>query len=44
MERRFTTSRVPTKDMLESKGDVGVEILDGKVESEVTVGGRDGKG
>jgi hypothetical protein len=43
MERRFTTSRVPTKDMLESKGDVGVEILDGKVVSEVTVGGREGK-
>jgi hypothetical protein len=42
MERRLTTSRVPTKDTLESKGDVGVEILDGNVVSEVTVGGREG--
>jgi hypothetical protein len=41
-ERRLTTSRVPTKDTLESKGEVGVEILDGKVVSEVTVGGREG--
>lgn len=42
MERRLTTSRVPTKDTLESRGDVGVEMLDGKVVSEVTVGGREG--
>lgn len=32
------TSRVPT----ESMGEVGVEILDGKVASEVAVGGLDG--
>jgi hypothetical protein len=37
------TSRVPTEDALESIGDVGVEMLDGNVASEVTVGGLDGK-
>jgi hypothetical protein len=36
------TSRVPTEDALESKGEVGVEMLDGKVASDVTVGGLDG--
>ena len=36
------TSRVPTEDALESIGEVGVEMLDGKVASEVTVGGLDG--
>ena len=34
------TSRVPTEDTLESIGEVGVEILDGNVASEDTVGGR----
>jgi hypothetical protein len=33
---------VPTEDELESMGDVGVEMLEGKVASEVTVGGLDG--
>ncbi len=35
-------SRVPTEDESESMGEVGVEMLDGKVVSEVTVGGLDG--
>lgn len=41
-ERReeLGTSRVPTEDTFESIGEVGVEILDGNVASEVTVGGR----
>ena len=39
---RPRTSRVPTEDELESMGEVGVEMLDGKVASEVTVGGLDG--
>ena len=38
----LTTSRVPTKDTLESKGEVGVEMLEGNVVSDVTVGGREG--
>jgi len=37
------TSRVPTEDVLESIGEVGVEMLDGNVASEVAVGGLDGK-
>lgn len=32
---------MPTEDTLESMGEVGVEILDGNVVSEVTVGGRE---
>jgi hypothetical protein len=36
------TSRVPTEDPLESMGEVGVEMLDGNVASESTVGGREG--
>ena len=36
------TSSVPTEDTLESMGDVGVEMLDGNVASEVTVEGLDG--
>lgn len=40
-ERLRTTSSVPTEDTLESMGEVGVEILDGNVVSEVTVGGRE---
>ncbi len=38
---RIGTSSVPTEDTLESIGEVGVEILDGNVVSEVTVGGRE---
>ena len=34
------TSSVPTEETLESIGEVGVEILDGNVASEETVGGR----
>ena len=33
---------MPTEDTLESNGEVGVEMLDGNVASEVTVGGREG--
>ena len=40
-KERLGTSRVPTEDTLESMGEVGVEILDGNVVSEVTVGGRE---
>jgi hypothetical protein len=40
-EERLGTSSVPTEDTLESMGEVGVEILDGNVVSEVTVGGRE---
>ena len=40
--RWLRTSRVPTDDALESIGEVGVEMLDGNVASEVTVGGLDG--
>jgi hypothetical protein len=36
------TSSVPTEDILESIGEVRVEILDGRVASKVTVGGRKG--
>ena len=35
-------SSVPTEDILESIGEVRVEILDGRVASKVTVGGRKG--
>ena len=38
-QEKSGTSRVPT-EALESIGEVGVEILDGNVASEVTVGGR----
>jgi hypothetical protein len=40
-QEKLGTSSVPT-EALESRGEVGVEILDGKVASEVTVGGRKG--
>jgi hypothetical protein len=40
-KERLGTSSVPTEDTLESMGEVGVEILDGNVVSEVTVGGRE---
>ena len=36
------TSRVPTEDELESIGEVGVDMLEGNVASEVAVGGLDG--
>lgn len=39
-EEGLGTSSVPTEDTLESIGEVGVEILDGNVASEETVGGR----
>ncbi len=38
---RIGTSSVPTEDTLESIGEVGVEILDGNVVSDITVGGRE---
>lgn len=40
-KEQLGTSGVPTEDPLESMGEVGVEILDGNVVSEVTVGGRE---
>ena len=41
-QEKLVTSSVPT-EALKSIGEVGVEILDGKVASEVTVGGRKGR-